>query len=134
MGPVNPVTVERCSEKGGFGHSSNHILRSQELREYLSDEAELFFQNPQNFMQISKMHRNLKRCYWVGRKFRLNLLQEFLSDLTTTDVIGCQCVKNSSKIWDLTKTDVFQPNFSEINVKLGYEKVALQVLAVFRTC
>ena len=34
-------------------------------------------------------------------------------------MIGCQLVKKSAKISDLTKADVFQFNLSEINAKLG---------------
>ena len=29
LGPVNTLTPEGCSEAGTFGHSSNHIFRSQ---------------------------------------------------------------------------------------------------------
>ena len=35
---------------GAFGHSTNHISRTQKPRKYLSYEADLLFQNAENFV------------------------------------------------------------------------------------
>ena len=43
LGPVITLTTERCSETGAFSHSSNYILRSQNLSKLLSYEGDLFF-------------------------------------------------------------------------------------------
>ena len=55
LGFVNTLTLEGCSETGAFGHSRNHIFWSLKLQNYLSCEADLFFQNAENFIEISKM-------------------------------------------------------------------------------
>ena len=40
---VNTLTLEGCSEIGAFGHSSNHISRSESLRKYLTYKGDFFF-------------------------------------------------------------------------------------------
>ena len=45
-----PLTHQRCSKTGAFGHSSNHICQSQKLLKYLSCEADLFLKNLLNFL------------------------------------------------------------------------------------
>ena len=52
---VKRVFSEQYSERGGFGHSSNHVFRIQKVHKYSSFEADLFFQNARNFMSILKM-------------------------------------------------------------------------------
>ena len=52
--PVDTLTTEGCSERGHAMHLSNHVFQSEYFWNYLSYEAENFFQNLQNFMQNLK--------------------------------------------------------------------------------
>ena len=55
FGPVNILPLEVCSKTGALGHGSNHISRVQYIPKYLGYEADLFFQNEQNFLLIAKL-------------------------------------------------------------------------------
>ena len=48
--PVNTFPLEESSKTETFGHSSNHIFRSQKLPKYLSYEADIFFQDMEDFV------------------------------------------------------------------------------------
>ena len=50
FGLANSFTSKGSSEAGAFGHSTHHILRCQELQNYLRYEGHLFFQSVQKFM------------------------------------------------------------------------------------
>ena len=63
--PVNTLTLQRCSRTGAFGNSSNHISQSQWLPQYLSYEADVFFQKALNFMQIAKIQYKFQKMFMV---------------------------------------------------------------------
>ena len=52
---VNTFTLQDCSKTETLDPSSNHTSRSQQSPKYLGYEADLFFQNVQNFLWIAKM-------------------------------------------------------------------------------
>ena len=62
---VKTLTLEECSEIGAFGHSSNHISRSESLPKYLTYKGDFFFQNRQNFVEIAKMQQKFPKMFSV---------------------------------------------------------------------
>ena len=49
------LPLQGCFATKTYGHSSNDISRSHERPKYLSHEANLLFENAQNFLEIAKM-------------------------------------------------------------------------------
>ena len=56
---------QRFSKTGAFWHSSNHIFCSHQFPKYFRYEADLFFQNTQNFMQILEMQKKIEETFSV---------------------------------------------------------------------
>ena len=48
LGSVNAFTAKMCCEKEPFGQLSNHVLRNQHFRKYLTWEDHLFCENVKN--------------------------------------------------------------------------------------
>ena len=81
----NKFTAERFSEPRPLIHSSKHLFRSQQLRKYLSYEADFFFSKCSKFNLDSKNAIKMRQkffghsdnCIWIGDgKFSL-LLREY---------------------------------------------------------
>ena len=72
-----------------------------------------FFQNTPNFMQNLETQWKLQKRYFVFGK----IVFEFVTGnfMTRVLVFGSQCVKNSPKLSELTKSNFFQLNLSKFD-------------------
>ena len=65
LNPFTMLPVKGSFETGLFGHLSNHVFRSAQLRKEISYEGHLFFENVLNLMQISKMQAAIDKKVFI---------------------------------------------------------------------
>ena len=105
---LNMLTVEGCYKTGLLRHLSNHVFRSLEFRIYISYDAQfdVDFRNAIKNFEITFSFLDNWNSIGCG-KFVLSPREHFLA---TVDVL-----KNSPKISNITKREIFQLNFFDID-------------------
>ena len=130
LGTFNMLTVKRCFETVLFRNFSNHVFRSLQFRKYIKNESHFLLNMLKFHWGFTNAGKSLEiffcfldNCIWIGsRQFSL-LGRKYFSWAVIV-------LTKSPKISDITKSDNFQLNIPQSDLK-NDKSALLQTSAVF---